>query len=83
MATTMTLANGAILRATFAPTAAFRRARRVAGSLTTVEKPVELDETGKAAVITTAHGAGRGCRPTPRPIRWAAAWSCCPIPTGA
>ena len=28
------------------------------GSLTTVEKPVELDETGKAAVITTAMALG-------------------------
>jgi choline dehydrogenase-like flavoprotein len=49
---------GAILRATFAPTARFARQRRMIGSLTTVEQPVELDETGKAAVITTALALG-------------------------
>ena len=53
-----TLANGAILRATFAPADRFRRSHRVAGSLTTVEQPVELDEAGKAAVITTAIALG-------------------------
>ncbi|HKQ10409.1 MAG TPA: GMC family oxidoreductase [Rhizomicrobium sp.] len=54
----LAVANGPILQATFAPTDAFRRARRVTASLTTVEQPVELDETGKAAVITTAIALG-------------------------
>jgi choline dehydrogenase-like flavoprotein len=53
-----TLDDGAIMRATFAPTAQFRRSAQVAGSLTTVEQGVELDETGKAAVITTAIALG-------------------------
>jgi choline dehydrogenase-like flavoprotein len=52
------LANGPILRATFSPTLAFRRTQQVAASLTTVEQPVELDDTGKAAVITTAIALG-------------------------
>ncbi len=53
------LDDGVILRATLAPTAAFRRKAQVAGSLCTVEPPtVELDETGKAAVITTALALG-------------------------
>lgn len=50
--------DGAIMRATFAPTAAFRRSAQVAGSLSTIEQGVDLDETGKAAVITTAIGLG-------------------------
>jgi choline dehydrogenase-like flavoprotein len=50
--------KGAVMQATFAPTADFMKARRVAGSLTTVEHPIELDETGKAAVITTAIALG-------------------------
>ena len=54
----LVLAGGPILLATFAPTNDFRRARRVMGSLTTVEQPVDLDETGKAAVITTAIALG-------------------------
>ena len=54
----LSLANGAILRATFAPHQDFRRTARVAGSLTTLEQPVELDDTGKAAVITTAIALG-------------------------
>ena len=54
----LALAKGPILRATFAPTDSFRRARRVTASLTTVEPPVDLDETGKAAVITTAIALG-------------------------
>jgi choline dehydrogenase-like flavoprotein len=54
----LALANGAILQATFAPSDAFRRTRRVTASLTTVEQPVELDETGRAAVITTAIALG-------------------------
>ena len=52
------LDDGAILRATFAPRAAFCRKAQVAGSLSTVEQPVELDETAKAAVITTALALG-------------------------
>jgi choline dehydrogenase-like flavoprotein len=54
----LALAKGPILRATFSPATAFRRTRQVAGSLTTVEQPVELDDTGKAAVITTALALG-------------------------
>jgi choline dehydrogenase-like flavoprotein len=54
----LALANGPILRATFSPNDTFRRARQVAGSLTTVEQPVEMDDTGKAAVITTAIALG-------------------------
>ena len=52
------LADGTIMRATFAPTARFCRAAKVGGSLSTIESPVELDETGKAAVITTAIALG-------------------------
>jgi choline dehydrogenase-like flavoprotein len=55
---TVTLANGAVMRATFSPTAAFARKKQVAGSLTTIEQGVELDETGRAAVITTALALG-------------------------
>jgi choline dehydrogenase-like flavoprotein len=54
----LALTGGPILRATFSPTLAFRRTRPVAGSLTTVEQAVELDDTGKAAVITTALALG-------------------------
>jgi choline dehydrogenase-like flavoprotein len=54
----LTLDDGAILRATLAPTAQFRREQNVAGSLSTLEQPVELDETGKAAVVTTALALG-------------------------
>jgi choline dehydrogenase-like flavoprotein len=50
--------NGAILRATFAPTAEFNRAQKLIGSLSTVEYPVPLDETGTAAVVTTAIALG-------------------------
>ena len=56
--TNLSLANGPIVKATFSPTDAFRRNGRVAGSLTTVEQPVELDEAGKAAVVTTAIALG-------------------------
>ena len=52
------LDDGAIMRATFAPTAAFCRKAQVTGSLSTVEPAVDLDETGKAAVITTALALG-------------------------
>ncbi|HKU55059.1 MAG TPA: GMC family oxidoreductase [Rhizomicrobium sp.] len=55
---TVTLANGAIMRAAFSPTAAFLKSGNVAGSLTTVENAVDLDELGKAAVITTAIALG-------------------------
>lgn len=54
----LNMGNGAVMRAVFAPTAAFARVRKVMGSLTTMEHPVELDETGKAAVITTATALG-------------------------
>jgi choline dehydrogenase-like flavoprotein len=57
-----TLDDGAIMRATFAPTAAFCRSAQVPGSLSTVEQPVELDDTGKAAVITTALALGIDAR---------------------
>ncbi|HEX4027955.1 MAG TPA: GMC family oxidoreductase, partial [Rhizomicrobium sp.] len=53
-----TVPNGVILRAAFAPTPAWRRKAAVPGSLTTVEDAVELDDTGKAAVITTALALG-------------------------
>ena len=56
--TTVTLPNGAIMRAAISPNSAFCRANKVAGSLTTVENPVDLDDTGKAAVITTALALG-------------------------
>ena len=50
--------GGARMRAVFAPTAAFARRKKIMGSLTTLEYPVELDETGKAAVITAANALG-------------------------
>ena len=53
-----TASNGVILKATFAPTPAWRRKAGIAGSLTTVDNPVELDDIGKAAVITTALALG-------------------------
>jgi choline dehydrogenase-like flavoprotein len=56
--TTVTLNNGAIMRAVISPTARFCRASQVMGSLTTVDNEVDLDETGKAAVITTALALG-------------------------
>jgi choline dehydrogenase-like flavoprotein len=49
-------ARGTHFRATFSPTESFKRARRLLGSLATVEQRVELDELGRAAV-TTASGA--------------------------
>jgi len=54
----VTLNNGAILRAVISPTAAFCRTNRVMGSLTTVENAVDLDDTGRAAVITAALALG-------------------------
>lgn len=56
--TTVTLDNGAIMRAVISPTASFCRTSQVMGSLTTVETAVELDDTGRAAVITTALALG-------------------------
>ncbi|MEI9994145.1 MAG: FAD-dependent oxidoreductase [Rhizomicrobium sp.] len=53
-----TQANGAILRATFAPTDDYKRDRKVLGSLTTVENPIELDETDKAAIVSAALAVG-------------------------
>jgi choline dehydrogenase-like flavoprotein len=55
---TLTLPNGTVLRATFAPTPDFARARQVGGSLTTVENPVRLDPLGTAAVVATAQALG-------------------------
>jgi choline dehydrogenase-like flavoprotein len=54
----LTLPNGAILRATFAPNAEFARNQGVINSLTTVESPVALDELGSAAVVATAQALG-------------------------
>ena len=46
------------IRATLAPTDAFKRARKVLGSLTTIETPVEMDDLAKAAVVTAAEAVG-------------------------
>ena len=54
----VTLANGAILRAALSPRPEFMRKHGVAGSLTTIEDPAALDETGTAAVVTTAEALG-------------------------
>jgi len=54
----LTLADGPILRATFSPSNAFRRSKQATASLTTVEQPIDLDEVGKAAVVTTAIALG-------------------------
>ena len=56
--TTFTTDSGAELRATFAPTQAFRRKEKLLGSLTTVENPVTLDQTGTDAVVATAEALG-------------------------
>ena len=50
--------NGAIVRPAYAPRDDFKRSAHVLGSLTTVESAVELDELGKAAVISTALALG-------------------------
>lgn len=50
--------DGALLRPAFAPRDEFKRSAKVLGSLTTVESPVELDELGKAAVVSTALALG-------------------------
>lgn len=77
----VTLDNGAIMRAVISPTGAYCRDRNQVGSLTTVENPIELDETGKAAVITMAlalgvnaasaqaYSLGCGMEPKPDPDR--------------
>ena len=54
----VTLNNGAVMRVALSPTAQFCRSHNVVGSLTTIEEAAELDETGKAAVITTAISLG-------------------------
>lgn len=54
----LNMGNGAVMRAVFVPSAAFARVRKVMGSLTTMEQPLELDDTGKAAVVTTAMALG-------------------------
>ena len=54
----LTLPNGTILRAAFAPTPAFARTGGLMGSLTTVENPVELNPLGVAAVVATAQALG-------------------------
>lgn len=51
-------AHGANFRAAFAPADGFRRARGVAGSLTTVEGEVQLDGTGQAALAAAAGAFG-------------------------
>jgi choline dehydrogenase-like flavoprotein len=52
------LPNGVIVRAVLSPRAEFARAKGVAGSLTTVDNPASLDETGTAAVVATAQALG-------------------------
>jgi choline dehydrogenase-like flavoprotein len=47
-----------LIRATLAPTDAFKRSRKVLGSLSTIESPVELTEFDKAAVVTAALAVG-------------------------
>ncbi|MBL6853106.1 MAG: GMC family oxidoreductase [Alphaproteobacteria bacterium] len=46
------------IRATLAPTDAFKRSRKVLGSLTTIETPVEMDDLARAAVVTAAEAIG-------------------------
>ncbi len=50
--------NGALIRAAYAPTDAFKRSARVLGSLTTVENPVDLNDLDKAAIVTAALAVG-------------------------
>lgn len=54
----VTLNNGAVMRVALSPTAAFCKSHKVVGSLTTLEQLAEMDETAKAAVITTAIALG-------------------------
>ena len=56
--TNVTLQNGAVMRVALSPTAQFCKSHNVVGSLTTIEEAAPLDETGKAAVITTAIALG-------------------------
>ncbi len=49
---------GALIRATYAPSDAFKRSAKVLGSLTTVENPVELNDLDKAAIVTAALALG-------------------------
>jgi choline dehydrogenase-like flavoprotein len=53
-----TMDNGAIMRAVFSTRREYCEASRNVGSLTTVDRAIDLDETGKAAVITTALALG-------------------------
>jgi len=53
-----TQVEGAILRATLAPSEDFKRSRQVTGSLSTIENPVELNELDKAAIVTAALAVG-------------------------
>ena len=72
------MGHGTILRAAFAPTDAWRARARIAGSLTTVEQAVKLDESGRAAVAATAALLG-WLHPKRRGVRAAAircGWSC-------
>ena len=51
-------ANGTNIRAAFAPSDSFRRARRLSGALATVEGEVQLDGVGQAALAETAGALG-------------------------
>jgi choline dehydrogenase-like flavoprotein len=50
--------DGAIFRAALAPTDAFKRAKHVLGSLSTIEEEIQLTELGRAAVASTASALG-------------------------
>jgi choline dehydrogenase-like flavoprotein len=50
--------QGATLRAALSPTESYQRARKVPGSLTTVENEVKLDALGRAVVATAADALG-------------------------
>ena len=50
--------DGALIRAAYAPSDAFKRGAKVLGSLTTVENPVELNDLDKAAIVTAALAVG-------------------------
>ncbi len=52
------LADGTLVRAVFSPTQDYIRREHLLGSLTTVENPVKLDDTGVAAVVATAQALG-------------------------
>ncbi|HXC55118.1 MAG TPA: GMC family oxidoreductase [Rhizomicrobium sp.] len=53
-----TQVGDAIVRAAYAPSDEFKRGRRVLGSLTTVENPVELNDLDKAAIVSAALAVG-------------------------